>query len=82
MSRTFSTNWGSVESLKVSVRCGANEKALQMRCTVEMDIRSIGASAARAAIEDLERRMHAVTPIAPLGDDRPGRRGNPVGTAA
>ena len=37
MSRTFSTNWGSVESLKVSVRCGANEKALQMRCTVEMD---------------------------------------------
>ena len=28
---------GSVESLKVSLRCGANEKAFQMRCTVETD---------------------------------------------
>src|SRR5580700_9862970 len=37
MSRTFSTNCGSLESLKVSLRCGANEKAFQMRCTVEMD---------------------------------------------
>jgi hypothetical protein len=37
MSPTFSTNRGSVESLKVSLRCGANEKAFQMRCTVEMD---------------------------------------------
>src|SRR3977135_4662161 len=37
MSRTFSTNCGSVESLKVSLRCGANEKAFQMRCTVEVD---------------------------------------------
>ena len=37
MSRTFSTNCGSLESLKVSLRCGANEKAFQMRSTVEMD---------------------------------------------
>jgi hypothetical protein len=37
MSRTFSTNCGSVESLKVSVRCRASEKAVQMRCTDETD---------------------------------------------
>jgi hypothetical protein len=37
MSRTFSTNCGSVESLKVSLRCGANEKAFQIRCTVETE---------------------------------------------
>ena len=37
MSRTFSTNCGSLEGLKVSLRCGANEKAFPMRCTVEMD---------------------------------------------
>src|SRR5512132_3031750 len=35
MSRTFSTNSGSVDSLKVSLRCGCSEKARQMRCTVE-----------------------------------------------
>ena len=35
MSRTFSTNSGSVESLKVSMRCGCRPKARQMRCTVE-----------------------------------------------
>ena len=37
MSRTFSTNCGSDESLKVSLRCGCSEKAFQMRCTVETD---------------------------------------------
>ena len=43
MSRTFSTNSGSVEppdlirGLKVSLRCGCSEKARQMRCTVETD---------------------------------------------
>ena len=37
MSRTFSTNRGSVDSLKVSLRCGCSEKARQMRCTVEID---------------------------------------------
>src|SRR5215218_10317414 len=35
MSRTFSTNNGSEESLKVSTRCGCSPKARQMRCTVE-----------------------------------------------
>jgi hypothetical protein len=35
MSRTFSTNSGSVESLKVSLRCGCSENAFQMRWTVE-----------------------------------------------
>src|SRR5438132_119812 len=34
MSRTFSTNIGSVESLKVSTRCGCRPKAPQMRCTL------------------------------------------------
>ena len=33
MSRTFSTNSGSVESLKVSTRCGFKAKARQMRQT-------------------------------------------------
>ena len=37
MSRTFSTNCGSVESLNVSVRCGCSENARQMRCTEEAD---------------------------------------------
>ena len=35
MSRTFSTNSGSVDSLKVSTRCGCSPKARQMRCTVD-----------------------------------------------
>ena len=34
MSRTLSMNSGSLDSLKVSERCGCNPKALQMRCTV------------------------------------------------
>ena len=34
MSRTLSTNSGSLDSLKVSERCGCNPKAPQMRCTV------------------------------------------------
>jgi hypothetical protein len=33
MSRTLSTNSGSVESLKVSTRCGFRAKARQMRQT-------------------------------------------------
>jgi hypothetical protein len=37
MSRTFSTNSGSFDSLKVSLRCGCRENARQMRCTVEID---------------------------------------------
>src|SRR5215207_6110163 len=34
MSRTFSTNSGSVESLNVSLRCGCKPNARQMRPTV------------------------------------------------
>ena len=34
MSRTFSTNSGSVESLNVSLRCGCRPNARQMRTTV------------------------------------------------
>lgn len=34
MSRTFSMNSGSVESLKLSVRCGCRPKARQIRPTV------------------------------------------------
>jgi hypothetical protein len=37
MLRTFATNSGSVDSLKVSLRCGCSENARQMRCTVEID---------------------------------------------
>ena len=37
MSRTFSTNSGSLDSLNVSLRCGCSENARQMRCTVETD---------------------------------------------
>jgi hypothetical protein len=35
MSRTFSTNWGSGVSLKVSVRCGFNPKDRQIRLTAD-----------------------------------------------
>ena len=31
MSRTFSTNCGSLENLKFSTRCGCNPKACQIR---------------------------------------------------
>lgn len=34
MSRTFSINSGSFDSLKVSLRCGCSEKARQIRFTV------------------------------------------------
>jgi hypothetical protein len=37
MSRTFSTNCGSGESLKVSARCGCNPKVFQMRWIVVWD---------------------------------------------
>src|SRR5688500_16007663 len=37
MSRTFSTNSGSAESLKVSARCGFSPKACQTRWTVAGD---------------------------------------------
>jgi len=37
MSRTFSANSGSAESLKPSVRCGFRPKARQTRCTVAGD---------------------------------------------
>jgi hypothetical protein len=33
----LATKSGSVESLKVSIRCGCRPKARQMRCTVETD---------------------------------------------
>ena len=35
MSWTFSTNSGSVDNLKVSLRCGCSENAVQIRCTVD-----------------------------------------------
>ncbi len=37
MSRTFSTNMGSLESLNVSCRCGCRPKARQMRETAVCD---------------------------------------------
>jgi hypothetical protein len=36
-SRTFATKSGSVDSLKVSTRCGCRPKARQIRCTVAAD---------------------------------------------
>jgi hypothetical protein len=57
MSRTFSTNSGSVESLKVSTRCGWSENAFQMRCTVE------GASPAALA---MPRELQCVRPAGSL----------------
>jgi uncharacterized membrane protein len=38
MSRTLATNSGSVESLKVSARCGCRPKARQIRCTLEVEM--------------------------------------------
>src|ERR687883_447164 len=58
MSRTFSTNAGSVESLKVSLRCGCSPKARQTRPTVVAE---------RPAALAMERRLQWVPPagIAP-----------------
>ena len=53
MSRTFSTNSGSVDSLKVSLRCGFSPKARQTRPTVEAD---------RPAALAIERRLQWVAP--------------------
>jgi hypothetical protein len=52
--RTFSTNNGSVESLKVSTRCGCSENAFQMRCTVD------GASPDTLA---MPRELQCVRPV-------------------
>src|SRR3954470_16063862 len=54
MSRTFSTNCGSVESLNVSVRCGCSENARQMRCTEEADTPDAFA---------MSRVLHCVAPV-------------------
>lgn len=53
MSRTFSTNAGSVESLKVSLRCGRRPKARQTRPTVVAE---------RPAALAIERRLQWVAP--------------------
>src|SRR6201995_3106188 len=53
MSRIFSTNSGSVDSLNVSDRCGCSEKALQMRCTVVTD---------RPLARAIDRRLQWVAP--------------------
>ena len=53
MSRTFSTNAGSVESLKVSLRCGCRPKARQTRPTVVAD---------RPTAFAIERRLQWVAP--------------------
>ena len=65
MSRTFSTNSGSVESLKVSWRCGYNPKARQMRVTAVCD-RPIS----RAMVRVLQCVvLSAAIPIIGLVDD-------------
>ena len=65
MSRTFSTNSGSVESLKVSWRCGYNPKTRQMRVTAVCD-RPIS----RAMVRVLQCvALSAAIPIIGLVDD-------------
>ena len=51
MSRTLSTNSGSLDSLKVSTRCGCRPNAPQMRCTVVAD---------RPVARAIERRLQWV----------------------
>src|SRR3712207_6805164 len=53
MSRTFSANSGSVESLKVSCRCGCRPKARQTRPTVVAE---------RPTVLAIERRLQCVAP--------------------
>jgi hypothetical protein len=53
MSRTFSTNSGSEDSLKVSLRCGFSPKARQTRPTVVAE---------RHAALAIERRLQWVAP--------------------
>src|ERR1019366_5518656 len=57
MSRTFSTNSGSLESLKVSCRCGCRPNARQMRETAVCD---------RRASRAIERVLQCVAPSGTL----------------
>ena len=57
MSRTFSTNSGSLESLKVSWRCGCSPKARQMRLTAVCD---------RPASRAIVRVLQCVAPAGTL----------------
>src|ERR1700739_2376665 len=49
MSRTLATKSGSLDSLKVSNRCGCRPKARHIRCTVETD-----SPLARAMLRELQ----------------------------
>jgi len=80
MSRTFSTKSGSLESLKVSCRCGCKPKARQMRQTAVCDkpilraIRRCGSSASHlpAAVSSV-LAMTASTCVSLIVRGAPGR---------
>src|SRR6516164_4682363 len=62
MSRTLSTNRGSVDSLRVSRRCGCSPKARQMRPTLEVEMPLVPRHAAGAPVRGSGRpalqRLH------------------------
>ena len=80
MSRTFSANSGSVESLKVSARCGCRPKARQTRPTVDTD-RPRGLRHACAG-SSASRRPAASRACGPPGPRSPRRRSGAARPAA
>src|SRR3712207_6304172 len=69
MSRTFSTNSGSLESLKVSTRCGCSAKARQMGLGAQI---RAGASAKPGT-----ESMGSALPVVWMTDALQGQRGAP-----
>src|ERR1700675_2542368 len=79
ISRTFSTENGSLESLKCFCRCGSNPKACQMRCTVDFDSR-VSAAICRIlqwvppfGFVSKVLRTNCATRSSLIGRGRPGR---------
>ncbi|MNL40500.1 hypothetical protein D3C87_1628530 [compost metagenome] len=79
MSRTFSTNNGSLESLNVSWRCGCNPKACQIRVTAVCD-KSISRAMSRvlqwvapSGIDSSVRAITASTRASSMLRGAPGR---------
>jgi hypothetical protein len=79
MSRTFSTNCGSLENLKFSTRCGCRPKARQMR-TIAVCDRPVFCAISRvlqcvllAGIDSSVCVMTASTSASPIARGAPGR---------
>ena len=75
MSRTFSTNSGSLESFQCSTRCGCSPNARQIRETVDCETPGLGRHRARRPVRAAVRRRRlqrlTITSSTLRVDDRP-----------